>query len=156
MICISSKSNDTGADHLFKDQDQTHNWFEPILEEKRETPKPTIGKSKLSKADLEGPNFKIRGSDQSVGTAYGIAHWWFKRKKFYITRHSAPSDHRAVRSYIKILRLTTKTTRPQESRLQNLHPNILKTCKPASSSSKSTTSILESDKVLPYSTQSIL
>ncbi|GJU57077.1 hypothetical protein Tco_1234843 [Tanacetum coccineum] len=128
-----------------------------------------IGKSKISKADLEGPDFKVVKSfhknsislqfqmeechllltnkidltnpegdkerrsalsisklkaayyqdfgldelvpslwieserDYDISTAYGIAHWWFKRKKFYITRHSALSDHRAVRSHIKIL-----------------------------------------------------
>ncbi|GKC45356.1 hypothetical protein Tco_1063078 [Tanacetum coccineum] len=41
--------------------------------------------------------------DYDISTAYGIAHWWFKHKKFYITRHSALSDHRSVRSHIKIL-----------------------------------------------------
>nr|GEU42607.1 hypothetical protein [Tanacetum cinerariifolium] len=35
-------------------------------------------------------------------SAYGISHWWFKRKEFYITRHSANSDWRAVRSHMKI------------------------------------------------------
>ncbi|GJR54527.1 copia protein [Tanacetum coccineum] len=112
-----------------------------------------IGKSKLSKADLEGPTFKIdlvnpEGNrvvlylvsgnkeirnalsisklkaafyqdfgleelvpslwieserEYDISAAYGISHWWFKRKEFYITRHSAPSDRRVVRSHMKIL-----------------------------------------------------
>ncbi|GJS81662.1 integrase, catalytic region, zinc finger, CCHC-type containing protein [Tanacetum coccineum] len=112
-----------------------------------------IGKSKLSKADLEGPAFKIdlvnpEGNrvvlylvsgnkeirnalsisklkaafyqdfgleelvpslwieserEYDISAAYGISHWWFKRKEFYITRHSAPSDRRVVRSHMKIL-----------------------------------------------------
>ncbi|GJZ91501.1 hypothetical protein Tco_0663428 [Tanacetum coccineum] len=40
--------------------------------------------------------------DYDISAAYDISHWWFKRKEFYITRHSAPSDHRAVRSHMKI------------------------------------------------------
>ncbi|GKD87936.1 hypothetical protein Tco_1359090 [Tanacetum coccineum] len=41
--------------------------------------------------------------EYDISAAYGISHWWFKRKDFYITRHSAPSDRRAVRSHMKIL-----------------------------------------------------
>ncbi|GKD93335.1 hypothetical protein Tco_1373172, partial [Tanacetum coccineum] len=37
--------------------------------------------------------------EYDISEAYGLSHWWFKRKEFYITRHSAPSDHRAVRSH---------------------------------------------------------
>ncbi|GKC32616.1 hypothetical protein Tco_1039910, partial [Tanacetum coccineum] len=42
--------------------------------------------------------------------AYGITHWWFKRKEFYITRHSAPSDRRAVRSHMRILNVISLKT----------------------------------------------
>nr|GEZ49963.1 hypothetical protein [Tanacetum cinerariifolium] len=35
--------------------------------------------------------------------AYSITHWWFKHKDFYITRHNALSDRRAVRSHMQIL-----------------------------------------------------
>nr|GEV95744.1 hypothetical protein [Tanacetum cinerariifolium] len=35
--------------------------------------------------------------------AYGITHWWFKRKELHIARHSAPSDRRALRSHMRIL-----------------------------------------------------
>ncbi|GJX20903.1 hypothetical protein Tco_0223580 [Tanacetum coccineum] len=36
--------------------------------------------------------------EYDISAAYGISHWWFKGKEFYITRHNAPSDRRAVRS----------------------------------------------------------
>nr|GFB81177.1 hypothetical protein [Tanacetum cinerariifolium] len=41
--------------------------------------------------------------DYDISAAYGISHWWFKRKDFYITRHSAPSNRHAVRCHMKIL-----------------------------------------------------
>ncbi|GKE13682.1 hypothetical protein Tco_1421259 [Tanacetum coccineum] len=41
--------------------------------------------------------------DYNISAAYGITHWWFKRKEFYITRHNAPSDRHAVRSHMQIL-----------------------------------------------------
>ncbi|GJS12944.1 hypothetical protein Tco_0407416 [Tanacetum coccineum] len=41
--------------------------------------------------------------EYDISAAYGISHWCFKRKEFYITRHSAPSDRRAVRSHMKTL-----------------------------------------------------
>ncbi|GJV37483.1 hypothetical protein Tco_1409960 [Tanacetum coccineum] len=99
-----------------------------------------IGKSKLSKADLEGPAFKVdlvnpKGRvvpdvskplplggppGQTLGLKnsyrhYGLkvnvnTHWWFKRKEFYITRHSAPSDRHAVRSHMRILSIVSLKT----------------------------------------------
>ncbi|GJY94622.1 hypothetical protein Tco_0510983 [Tanacetum coccineum] len=30
--------------------------------------------------------------DYNISATYGITHWWFKIKEFYITRHNAPSD----------------------------------------------------------------
>nr|GEW12278.1 hypothetical protein [Tanacetum cinerariifolium] len=41
--------------------------------------------------------------DYNISEAYGITHWWFKRREFYITRQSTPSDHHAVRSHMRIL-----------------------------------------------------
>ncbi|GJS18716.1 hypothetical protein Tco_0413188 [Tanacetum coccineum] len=104
-----------------------------------------IGKLKLGKADLEGPANKIdlvnpEGNqivhdvskplplggppdqieserEYDVSEAYGISHWWFKRKEFYITRHNAHSDCRAVRSHMKIRSVIS------ESDFKNLHPN---------------------------------
>ncbi|GKD75972.1 hypothetical protein Tco_1334254 [Tanacetum coccineum] len=48
--------------------------------------------------------------DYDISAAYGISHWWFKRKEFYITRYSAPSDHRAVRSHMRILSVVSLKT----------------------------------------------
>nr|GEU36792.1 hypothetical protein [Tanacetum cinerariifolium] len=90
-----------------------------------------IGKSKLSKADLEGPAYKVvldvskplplggppdfgleelvpslwivSEREYDISEAYGISHWWFKRKDFYIKKHSAPFDRHAVRPHIWIL-----------------------------------------------------
>ncbi|GJS54658.1 hypothetical protein Tco_0628020 [Tanacetum coccineum] len=40
--------------------------------------------------------------DYDISAAYDISHWWFKRKEFYITGHSAPSNHSTVRSHMRI------------------------------------------------------
>ncbi|GKB66184.1 hypothetical protein Tco_0927596 [Tanacetum coccineum] len=48
--------------------------------------------------------------EYDISAAYGISHWWFKRKEFYITRHSAPSDHSAVRSHMRILSVVSLKT----------------------------------------------
>ncbi|GKA26273.1 hypothetical protein Tco_0712382 [Tanacetum coccineum] len=52
-----------------------------------------------------------------MSSTYGILHWWFKRKEFYITRHSAPSDRNAIRSNMKILNVISKAD------FKNLHPS---------------------------------
>nr|GEZ28887.1 hypothetical protein [Tanacetum cinerariifolium]GEZ29455.1 hypothetical protein [Tanacetum cinerariifolium] len=41
--------------------------------------------------------------DKGRSVAYGISHGWFKRKEFYITRHSVPSDRSTFRSHMRIL-----------------------------------------------------
>ncbi|GJV12953.1 hypothetical protein Tco_1354494 [Tanacetum coccineum] len=83
--------------------------------------------------------------EYDIRTAYGISHWWFKQKELYITRHSAPSDRRAVRSHMKILSVVSLKTYSRygytylkeiilrmtdyneykfsESDFNNLHPN---------------------------------
>ncbi|GKA70139.1 hypothetical protein Tco_0776203 [Tanacetum coccineum] len=48
--------------------------------------------------------------DYDISAAYGISHWWFKCKEFYITRHGAPSDRHAVRSHMKILSVVSLKT----------------------------------------------
>nr|GEY69453.1 monodehydroascorbate reductase [Tanacetum cinerariifolium] len=48
--------------------------------------------------------------DYNISAAYGITHWWFKRKDFYITRHNATSDRRAVRSHMRILNVISIKT----------------------------------------------
>ncbi|GJR84378.1 hypothetical protein Tco_0155163 [Tanacetum coccineum] len=67
---------------------------------------------------LGGPPGQIESEcEYDVSGAYGISHWWLKRKEFYITRHSAPSNRHAVRSHMKILKVIS------ESDFKNLHPN---------------------------------
>ncbi|GKA47769.1 hypothetical protein Tco_0740727 [Tanacetum coccineum] len=48
--------------------------------------------------------------DYDISAAYGITHWWFKRKEFYIQRHSVPSNRRAVQSQMRILNVTCLKT----------------------------------------------
>nr|GEW45622.1 hypothetical protein [Tanacetum cinerariifolium] len=49
-------------------------------------------------------------SAYDVSSAYNISHRWFKHKEFYITRNSAPFDHNAVRSHMKILSVVSLKT----------------------------------------------
>ncbi|GKD99929.1 hypothetical protein Tco_1387913 [Tanacetum coccineum] len=48
--------------------------------------------------------------DYDISATYGISHRWFKSKEFYITRHSALSDHRIVRSHMRILSVVSLKT----------------------------------------------
>ncbi|GKC09119.1 hypothetical protein Tco_1000729 [Tanacetum coccineum] len=48
--------------------------------------------------------------EYNISAAHGISHWWFKRKEFYITRHSAPFDRRVVRSHMRILSVVSLKT----------------------------------------------
>ncbi|GJU06347.1 hypothetical protein Tco_1122777 [Tanacetum coccineum] len=41
--------------------------------------------------------------EYDISAAYGITHWWFRRKEFYINKHSEPYDREAVRSHMRIL-----------------------------------------------------
>ncbi|GJU95739.1 hypothetical protein Tco_1320495 [Tanacetum coccineum] len=83
--------------------------------------------------------------EYDINVAYGISHWWFKRKEFYITRYSAPSDHNAVKSHMQILSVVSLKTyerygytflkeivlrkadykeyKISEANFENLHPN---------------------------------
>ncbi|GJW71738.1 hypothetical protein Tco_0128655 [Tanacetum coccineum] len=51
--------------------------------------------------------------EYDINAVYGITHWWFRRKEFYINKHSEPSDREAFRSRNKI----------SEKDFKNLHPN---------------------------------
>ncbi|GJZ26637.1 retrovirus-related pol polyprotein from transposon TNT 1-94 [Tanacetum coccineum] len=65
---------------------------------------------------LGGPPGQIESErEYDISAAYGISHWWFKRKEFYITRHNAPSDHSKIANY--------KEYKISEADLKNLHPN---------------------------------
>ncbi|GKE46025.1 hypothetical protein Tco_1473309 [Tanacetum coccineum] len=48
--------------------------------------------------------------EYDISVAHGISHQWFKHKEFYINKHSAPSDRRAVRSHIRILNVVSLKT----------------------------------------------
>ncbi|GJX65413.1 hypothetical protein Tco_0299756 [Tanacetum coccineum] len=83
--------------------------------------------------------------EYDISAAYGISHWWFKGKEFYITRHSASSDRSAVRSHMRILSVISiktyerygytflkeiilrkadyKEYKISEANFKNLHPN---------------------------------
>ncbi|GJR50782.1 hypothetical protein Tco_1401303 [Tanacetum coccineum] len=83
--------------------------------------------------------------DYDISAAYGITHWWFSRKQFYINKHSEPSDREAVRSQMRILsvirvktfekygynylreiilrRADYKEYKISEKDFKNLHPN---------------------------------
>ncbi|GJZ73404.1 hypothetical protein Tco_0637550 [Tanacetum coccineum] len=83
--------------------------------------------------------------DYDISAAYGITHWWFSRKQFYINKHSEPSDREAVRSHMRILsvirvktfkkygynylreiilrRADYKEYKISEKDFKNLHPN---------------------------------
>nr|GEV79846.1 hypothetical protein [Tanacetum cinerariifolium] len=38
-----------------------------------------------------------------IAAMYGISHWWFQRQQFYINRHTFESDHKVVRTHMRIL-----------------------------------------------------
>ncbi|GKB17736.1 hypothetical protein Tco_0851659, partial [Tanacetum coccineum] len=38
-----------------------------------------------------------------ISVKYGISHWWFNRKKFYIDRHDSLSRQKEVRTHMRIL-----------------------------------------------------
>ncbi|GJX12880.1 hypothetical protein Tco_0204638, partial [Tanacetum coccineum] len=41
--------------------------------------------------------------EYDISAVYGITHWWFRRKEFYINKDSESSDREAVRSQMQIL-----------------------------------------------------
>ncbi|GJR64844.1 hypothetical protein Tco_0010909 [Tanacetum coccineum] len=41
--------------------------------------------------------------EYDISAVYGITHWWFRRKEFYINKHSGSTDREAVRSQMQIL-----------------------------------------------------
>ncbi|GJV31267.1 retrovirus-related pol polyprotein from transposon TNT 1-94, partial [Tanacetum coccineum] len=83
--------------------------------------------------------------DYDISAAYGITHWWVRRKEFYINKHREPSDRDAVRSHMRILsviciktyerygynylreivlrRADYKEYKISEKDFKNLHPN---------------------------------
>ncbi|GJS34576.1 putative reverse transcriptase domain-containing protein [Tanacetum coccineum] len=112
-----------GMTQIMKETEITHipmvsatTWFKADSEKREDL---RTGKKKLCKADLEGPAFNLVKAfhknsvflqyqmdelnyDHQV-LVYGITYWWFRRKEFYINKHSEPSDCEAVRSQMQIL-----------------------------------------------------
>ncbi|GKC61580.1 hypothetical protein Tco_1089178 [Tanacetum coccineum] len=76
--------------------------------------------------------------EYDISATYGISHWWFKRKEFYITRHSASSDRNADISHMRILSVVSLKTYERygytflkeykilKADFKNLHPNDFK------------------------------
>nr|GEY35526.1 integrase, catalytic region, zinc finger, CCHC-type, peptidase aspartic, catalytic [Tanacetum cinerariifolium] len=117
-----SESEDTGATHLSKIKTRP-DWLKPPTDfytsgsgdkERRHA----LLISKLKAAYY--PNFRLEELVPSlwseskrncdINAAYRFLHWWFKRKEFYITAHSAPSDHNALRSHMRILSVVSLKT----------------------------------------------
>nr|GEY87883.1 hypothetical protein [Tanacetum cinerariifolium] len=48
--------------------------------------------------------------EYDISASYGILHWWFKHKEFYIIIHSALFDHHAIRSHMRILSVVSLKT----------------------------------------------
>nr|GEY67500.1 hypothetical protein [Tanacetum cinerariifolium] len=42
-------------------------------------------------------------SKYDIAIMYGISHWWFQRKRFYIDRHTSEGDRNTVRTHMRIL-----------------------------------------------------
>ncbi|GJV50476.1 hypothetical protein Tco_1440688 [Tanacetum coccineum] len=80
-------------------------------------------RSSLSISKLKAANYPDFGLEElvpslwieskreyDISAAHGISHRWFKCKEFYINKHSAPSDRRAVRSHMRILSVVSLKT----------------------------------------------
>ncbi|GJT02669.1 hypothetical protein Tco_0823838 [Tanacetum coccineum] len=58
--------------------------------------------------------------EYDISAAYGITHWWFRRKEFYINKHSEPSDREAVRSQMRILNVNIFCSYSFQEKLNHL------------------------------------
>ncbi|GKA07143.1 hypothetical protein Tco_0686367, partial [Tanacetum coccineum] len=69
--------------------------------------------------------------DYDITPVYGITHWWFRRKEFYINKHSEPSDRVKVfekygYNYLReiiLRRADYQEYKILEKDFKNLHPN---------------------------------
>ncbi|GJY71821.1 hypothetical protein Tco_0475524 [Tanacetum coccineum] len=52
--------------------------------------------------------------EYDISAVYGITHWWFRRKEFYINKHSEPSDREVVRSQMRILSVISVKSVPTQ------------------------------------------
>ncbi|GJT57360.1 hypothetical protein Tco_0992414 [Tanacetum coccineum] len=51
--------------------------------------------------------------EYDISAVYGITYWWFRRKEFYINKHSESSNREAVRSQMRILKDYTIVPKPR-------------------------------------------
>ncbi|GKB83249.1 hypothetical protein Tco_0950144 [Tanacetum coccineum] len=85
------------------------NWIVPDVGSKERRSALSISKLKAAYypdfglEELVSSQWIESGLEYDINAAYSITHWWFKRKEFYITRHSATSDRHAIRSHMRIL-----------------------------------------------------
>ncbi|GJY80576.1 hypothetical protein Tco_0493327 [Tanacetum coccineum] len=56
--------------------------------------------------------------EYDISAVYGITHWWFRRKEFYINKHSEPSDRNQ-----QIADAILRSDQCQEKDFRNLRPN---------------------------------
>ncbi|GJS80864.1 hypothetical protein Tco_0747405 [Tanacetum coccineum] len=61
--------------------------------------------------------------DYDISAAYGITHWWFRRKEFYINKHSEPSDREEVRSQMRILSVIRDNLKDEMERKSSSRDN---------------------------------
>ncbi|GKC60041.1 retrovirus-related pol polyprotein from transposon TNT 1-94, partial [Tanacetum coccineum] len=59
---------------------------------------------------LDASNFHVLKDTHLIFFHVNTLRWWSKRKEFYITRHSAPSDRSTVRSHMRILSVVSLKT----------------------------------------------
>ncbi|GJV10065.1 hypothetical protein Tco_1351606 [Tanacetum coccineum] len=57
--------------------------------------------------------------EYDISAVYGITHWWFRRKEFYINKHSESSDREAI----ILRRADYQEYKISEKDFKNLHPN---------------------------------
>ncbi|GJY75610.1 hypothetical protein Tco_0480726, partial [Tanacetum coccineum] len=79
--------------------------------------------------------------EYDISAVYGITHWWFRRKEFYINKHSESSDREAVRSQMRILSVISvavssslrllEPKRTIESRAKRSSINLVRTQHPS-------------------------
>ncbi|GKB27584.1 hypothetical protein Tco_0866985 [Tanacetum coccineum] len=62
--------------------------------------------------------------EYDISAAYGIAHWWFSRKQFYINKHSNPSDRDAVRSHMRFFTVIGKLDHLPKQDKVHLHNTV--------------------------------
>ncbi|GJW77436.1 hypothetical protein Tco_0139118 [Tanacetum coccineum] len=88
--------------------------------------------------------------EYDISAVYGITHWWFRRKEFYINKHSESSDREAVRSQMRILKYKIS-----EKDFKNLHPNDFEDLFPSQYSRKAQPSAQDRQDQSSHSSQHV-